>query len=81
MCMSDIQIPINNPERGHVLHLSLEGILTLPEKNPKGIVVFAHSSVVVGRHSPRNQYVASVLNNSGRQIKELDPSRFFFFFK
>jgi len=45
----------------------LDGILTIPEqeKNPKkGIVVFAHGSGS-GRHSPRNQYVASVLNDSG----------------
>ena len=51
-------------------HVSLEGILTIPpqqEKNPKkGIVVFAHGSGSSGRHSPRNQYVASVLNNESR---------------
>jgi putative phosphoribosyl transferase len=41
----------------------LGGHLTLPE-NPVGIVVFAHGSGS-SRHSPRNRYVASVLNEAG----------------
>lgn len=41
----------------------LEGELTLPEK-ARGIVIFAHGSGS-SRHSPRNQYVAASLHNSG----------------
>lgn len=40
--------------------VSLPGTLTLPDK-PTGIVAFAHGSGS-SRHSPRNQYVASVLH-------------------
>ena len=39
------------------------GHLTIPE-NPVGIVVFAHGSGS-SRHSPRNRYVAEVLNAAG----------------
>ncbi len=38
----------------------LEGILTIPE-NARGIVIFSHGSGS-SRHSPRNRYVADVLN-------------------
>lgn len=41
----------------------LEGNLTIPE-GARGIVVFAHGSGS-SRHSPRNRYVAQVLNNAG----------------
>jgi dienelactone hydrolase len=41
----------------------LEGNLVVPE-GARGIVVFAHGSGS-GRHSPRNRYVAQVLNNAG----------------
>lgn len=41
----------------------IEGSLTIP-REPKGIVVFAHGSGS-SRHSPRNKYVAQVLNESG----------------
>jgi putative phosphoribosyl transferase len=41
----------------------LEGNLIIP-KAAGGIVVFAHGSGS-SRHSPRNQYVAQVLNNAG----------------
>lgn len=41
----------------------IAGHLTIPE-NPKGIVVFAHGSGS-SRHSPRNRYVAEVLNDAG----------------
>jgi putative phosphoribosyl transferase len=62
---ANVQIPINDNDH----HLTLDGILTIPneqENYPKrGIVVFAHGSGS-GRHSPRNQYVASVLNNESR---------------
>lgn len=39
------------------------GHLTIPER-PTGIVVFAHGSGS-SRHSPRNRYVAEVLNTAG----------------
>jgi putative phosphoribosyl transferase len=41
----------------------IEGSLTIP-KDPKGIVIFAHGSGS-SRYSPRNKYVAQVLNESG----------------
>jgi dienelactone hydrolase len=41
----------------------LEGNLIIP-KAAEGVVVFAHGSGS-SRHSPRNQYVAQVLNNAG----------------
>jgi putative phosphoribosyl transferase len=44
-------------------HVSLEGDLCLPP-DPIGIVAFAHGSGS-SRHSPRNQYVASVLQAQG----------------
>jgi putative phosphoribosyl transferase len=44
-------------------HVYLKGILGLPP-NPKGIVVFAHGSGS-GRLSPRNNFVAKVLQDSG----------------
>ncbi|BBX74093.1 dienelactone hydrolase family protein [Mycobacterium shinjukuense] len=43
--------------------VSLAGQLTIPER-PTGVVVFAHGSGS-SRHSPRNRYVAGVLNNAG----------------
>ena len=43
--------------------VQLAGYLTVPEKTP-GIVVFAHGSGS-SRHSPRNRYVARVLNEAG----------------
>lgn len=48
------------PEVGPV---RLAGYLTVPENAP-GIVVFAHGSGS-SRHSPRNRYVAGVLNGTG----------------
>ena len=44
----------------------IEGDLTIPNiaTDAKGIVIFAHGSGS-SRHSPRNQYVAQVLNNAG----------------
>jgi putative phosphoribosyl transferase len=42
---------------------TLEGNLIIP-KAAEGIIVFAHGSGS-SRHSPRNQYVAQVLNNAG----------------
>jgi putative phosphoribosyl transferase len=43
--------------------IQLAGYLTVPE-NAAGIVVFAHGSGS-SRHSPRNRYVARVLNEAG----------------
>lgn len=43
--------------------VSVAGHLTIPER-PKGVVVFAHGSGS-SRHSPRNRYVAEVLNKAG----------------
>src|SRR5262249_39567114 len=50
-----IDIPVHRGE--------IEGDLQIPEKS-SSIVVFAHGSGS-SRHSPRNKYVASVLNESG----------------
>jgi putative phosphoribosyl transferase len=44
-------------------NVRLEGTLSLP-KDPKGIVLFAHGSGS-SRHSPRNRYVAEVLQSHG----------------
>lgn len=49
-----VHIPINN--------LTLEGNLIIPHK-PIGVVLFSHGSGS-GRFSPRNQFVASVLNQA-----------------
>jgi putative phosphoribosyl transferase len=43
--------------------VSVAGHLTMPE-HPKGVVVFAHGSGS-SRHSPRNRFVAEVLNKAG----------------
>lgn len=50
-----VSIPIGSIE--------LNGTLTLPD-DPFGIVVFAHGSGS-SRHSPRNKYVADVIQNAG----------------
>jgi len=44
-------------------HIRLEGNLDVPE-NARGIVLFAHGSGS-RRHSPRNQFVASILRSGG----------------
>jgi dienelactone hydrolase len=44
--------------------VTLEGILVIPNEECKGIVLFAHGSGS-GRHSPRNRYVAQVLQEAG----------------
>ena len=48
----------------------LEGVLELPEQ-PAGVVLFSHGSGS-GRHSPRNQYVASQLRAAGLGTVLLD---------
>lgn len=55
MATSQIRVPVGKVE--------LEGELVLPTKEA-GLVLFAHGSGS-GRHSPRNQYVADVLRQSG----------------
>jgi putative phosphoribosyl transferase len=50
--------------------VSLRGRLTLPQA-PQGIVVFAHGSGS-SRHSPRNRFVAGVLNEAGLATLLLD---------
>jgi hypothetical protein len=65
---NDVKIPaIEEPERGHPFgNIELDGILALPSTQEKGgIVVFALGSGS-GRHSTRNQYVASILDNGFR---------------
>ncbi len=44
-------------------HVTLEGNLSIP-LNARGVVLFAHGSGS-SRHSPRNQYVAGVLQRAG----------------
>lgn len=51
-------------------HRRLEGILHLPA-SPAGVVVFAHGSGS-GRHSPRNRFVAEVLQQAGLGTLLLD---------
>ena len=43
--------------------IRFEGVLTIPA-NPIGLVIFAHGSGS-SRHSPRNRYVAKVLQSKG----------------
>lgn len=50
--------------------VTLEGNLTIPQE-ATGIVLFAHGSGS-GRHSPRNQFVAQVLNQAGLATLLLD---------
>jgi len=53
--ISQVQVTADN--------IKLEGNLIIPE-NPAGIVLFAHGSGS-SRHSPRNQFVAQVLQEAG----------------
>ena len=56
--------PIRDEEvRVSAGQVSVAGHLTIPER-PVGIVAFAHGSGS-SRHSPRNRYVAEVLNEAG----------------
>lgn len=56
-----VNIPVAETASGQ--ELVLEGDLSIP-KNAKGVVIFAHGSGS-SRHSPRNRYVAQVLQNEG----------------
>jgi dienelactone hydrolase len=55
MLENEVQIPVRGA--------TLEGHLTVPE-NPLGFILFAHGSGS-SRHSPRNRFVARVLNTAG----------------
>lgn len=50
--------------------VELKGFLVIPE-DAKGVIVFAHGSGS-GRYSPRNQFVASALNEAGFSTLLLD---------
>jgi putative phosphoribosyl transferase len=54
---------VETPVRIAAGSVTLEGDLTLPER-ARGIVLFAHGSGS-GRHSPRNRFVAGVLQEGG----------------
>src|SRR5919202_2858636 len=56
-----VNIPVAEAASGQ--ELVLEGDLSIP-KNAQGVVIFAHGSGS-SRHSPRNRYVAQVLQNEG----------------
>src|SRR5205085_9488808 len=59
-----IRIPIDEKNQSNIHPSnSLEGNLVVPN-GAEGIIVFAHGSGS-SRHSPRNQYVARVLNDAG----------------
>lgn len=64
--IDEIAIPLIKDNR----HFHIQGILAIPEYS-KGLVIFAHGSGS-GRQSPRNQYVANVLNNYGVSTLLLD---------
>ncbi len=72
----NVQIPIEEEYEGADRHIILDDILNIQRpENPKrtraGIVVFVHGSGSSGRHSPRNRYVASVLNSNESGIGTL----------
>jgi putative phosphoribosyl transferase len=48
-----------------------EGILTIPEHSNGGLVIFVHGSGSSG-HSPRNQYLSEVLNESMISTFQID---------
>src|SRR5262245_670415 len=58
----EVRIPTDGP--------FLQGIVTIPA-GARGVVAFAHGSGS-GRHSPRNRYVAEVLNEKGLATLLLD---------
>lgn len=59
----DMHITANQVQVQVAPNIILEGNLNIPE-NAQGVVLFAHGSGS-SRHSPRNQYVARVLQNAG----------------
>jgi dienelactone hydrolase len=60
-----VRIAVGDDNDGDETNI-IEGNLTIPNTtiDAKGTVIFAHGSGS-SRHSPRNQYVAQVLNNAG----------------
>ena len=60
-----VRISVGDDNDGDETNI-IEGNLTIPNTtiDAKGTVIFAHGSGS-SRHSPRNQYVAQVLNNAG----------------
>ncbi|HYX56073.1 MAG TPA: alpha/beta family hydrolase [Nitrososphaeraceae archaeon] len=60
-----VRIAVGDDNDGDMMNI-IEGNLTIPNTtiDAKGTVIFAHGSGS-SRHSPRNQYVAQVLNNAG----------------
>jgi putative phosphoribosyl transferase len=60
-----VRIAVGDDNDGDETNI-IEGNLTIPNTtiDSKGTVIFAHGSGS-SRHSPRNQYVAQVLNNAG----------------
>ena len=60
-----VRIAVGQDQDGDEKNI-IEGNLTIPNTtiDSKGTVIFAHGSGS-SRHSPRNQYVAQVLNNAG----------------
>ena len=60
-----VRIAVGDDNDGDMVNI-IEGNLTIPNTtiDAKGTVIFAHGSGS-SRHSPRNQYVAQVLNNAG----------------
>ena len=60
-----VRIAVGDDNDGDMTNI-IEGNLTIPNTtiDAKGTVIFAHGSGS-SRHSPRNQYVAQVLNNAG----------------
>jgi dienelactone hydrolase len=58
-----VRIPVPSADHEKEATAFLEGDITIPN-NTTGIVIFAHGSGS-SRHSPRNQYVAKVLNTDG----------------
>ncbi len=61
---------INTDQAVKIAPDGLQGDLVVPER-AMGIVLFAHGSGS-GRHSPRNRYVASILQNGGLATLLLD---------
>ena len=61
--MARNSMEISIPLSGAGERSSIQGHLAIPQ-NAKGIVIFAHGSGS-SRNSPRNQYVAQVLNDTG----------------
>lgn len=65
--MKNLDVPKDNRDKKYpvaipINEVSVEGILRIPH-NPRGLVLFVHGSGS-GRHSPRNNFVASVLRRA-----------------